>query len=842
MYKSKIVFLLTCISFTNALLAFEFSDTLKNPYFKKVYQATNKRSSDIIHTTLKVSFDWNNSQLKGEAEIIAKPYFKANNKISLNAKGMEILAVDAYDYNEQKKEGSEKLNSTYKYANDSLTVDLGRTVTAQQKFILRIKYIAKPNGLKKGGSEAISDDRGLYFINPKGTEKNKMPQVWTQGETQSNSVWFPTIDSPNEKMTNDIYMTVEDKYTTLSNGVLNDSKKNSDGTRTDHWVMDLPHSPYLVMMGVGEFKKITDAPWNGKEISYYVEKEYEPYAKEIFGDTKEMIEFYSKVLGTPFPWQKYSQIVVRDFVSGAMENTTATLHGDFMIYQNSREMLDGKKGEDVISHELFHQWFGDYVTAESWSNLPLNESFATYGEYLWQEYKYGRDAADAHSNESRIGYFNSSQNREVDMIRFNYGDKEEMFDQFSYNKGGQILHMLRKYVGDAAFFASLKLYLEKNKFKNAEIHDLRLAFEEVTGEDLNWFFNEWFLAKGFPLLDISKEYNPVSKTVKIKIIQAQDLKEVPLYVLPVDVDIYADNKVQRHRIVINQKEQEFFLPANTEPQLVNFDAERQLLYKKKYNKSDNEYIFQYSHAPLFLDRYEALYALKGNISKKENYEVIMNAALNDKWQGIRSEAIAFLKPLAKEKEAELKPLMTKILREDKNNLVRSAAINFLGQNYQDALLEPVFESLLNEQSYAVVSSALQALAAMNGEKAVVAAEKFTNEKNEDLVAAVSFVYAMGGADKNIEYFHQNLDKFSGYEVFEFLNYYISLVARCKHLSSYETFFSDLEKLQDSEGKSSGYIRKIIHEDFLPLLKKMPDVNSFGENFKSLKEKVEVSGR
>ena len=166
--------------------------------------------------------------------------------------------------------------------------------------------------------------------------------------------------------------------------------------------------------------------------------------------------------------------------------------------------------EDVISHELFHHWFGDYVTCESWSNLPLNESFATYGEYLWEEYKYGKEAADLHSQESREGYLAEAQRKEVNLIRFQYNDKEDMFDGHSYNKGGQVLHMLRKYVGDDAFFASLKLYLETNKFSAVEIHDLRLAFEKVTGEDLNWFFNEWFLSSGHPDLDIKTTYDAAS--------------------------------------------------------------------------------------------------------------------------------------------------------------------------------------------------------------------------------------------------------------------------------------------------------------------------------------------
>lgn len=277
-------------------------DTIKviaeEPPKKKIYRATNTKSSDIIHTKLWVSFDWQKSQLAGKAEIQVRPYFYPTDMLYLNARGMDIKSVKLAEKQIKelpvKKGGKSVVTEdvfiekpvTYKYENDSLKINLGKEYTAKESYFVTIEYVAKPNELKKGGSGAISDDKGLYFINPTGSDPDKMPQIWTQGETQSNSTWFPTIDNPSEKMTDEIYMTVDKKYTTLSNGLLTDSKENADGTRTDHWVMDLPHAPYLVMMGVGEFKKVTDEPWNGKEISYYVEKEYEPHAKAIFGKTK----------------------------------------------------------------------------------------------------------------------------------------------------------------------------------------------------------------------------------------------------------------------------------------------------------------------------------------------------------------------------------------------------------------------------------------------------------------------------------------------------------------------------------------------------------------------------
>jgi aminopeptidase N len=193
-------------------------------------------------------------------------------------------------------------------------------------------------------------------------------------------------------------------------------------------------------------------------------------------------------------------VVVRDFVSGAMENTSASTFME-AVQSTQRELID-KSWDDIIAHELFHQWFGDLVTIESWANLPLNESFANYAQYLWDEYKYGKDEADYQAFREKQQYLYESTRKQEPMIRFEYKKPDDMFDSHSYAKGGRILHMLRRLVGDEAFFESLKEYLHQNAFQNTEIHHLRLAFEKVTGKDLNWFFNQWFLLPGHPELVI----------------------------------------------------------------------------------------------------------------------------------------------------------------------------------------------------------------------------------------------------------------------------------------------------------------------------------------------------
>jgi aminopeptidase N len=616
-------------------------------------------------------------------------------------------------------------------------------------------------------------------------------------------VWFPTIDSPNSKTTQDIYITVDEKLTTLSNGLLVDTKKNSDGTKTDHWKMEEPHAPYLAMMGIGGFKKVVDASWNGKEISYYVEKEYEPHAKGIFGDTKEMIEFYSTRLGVPYAWPKYAQIAVRDYVSGAMENTSATLHGDFAVYQTTREMIDGKKGEDIIAHELFHQWFGDLVTCESWSNLPLNESFATYGEYLWEEYKHGRDAADQHHTGSRQGYMMSG--KEVNLVRFNYDEREDMFDAFSYNKGGQVLHMLRKAVGDDAFFASLKNYLETNKFKSAEIHNLRLAFEEVTGEDMNWFFNQWFLSKGRPKLTVAQKYNAASGSVELSVEQKQDLKKNPLYKLPVDIDIYVNGKAEGTRIWITDVKQTFNLKTSGQPQLVNFDAERQLLSDLEYSKTKEEYIFQYKNAPLYNDRQEALEKLEDKIGDADVFALFKEAAQNDKFKGTRNYAIGKLSAAPADKSPEVKATLANIYNGDKNTRVRAKALSTLNKKFaKDADVMELNNKALSEASYAICGEALEAIAKNDPKQGMEKAKAFETETGKDVIFPIADLYSNHGTEAQIPFFQNNLKYMTGFEIAGYVGMYSKLGKRLTNPADAMVVVKDLELLTRGANRFTKY--------------------------------------
>jgi aminopeptidase N len=835
---------------------------VKTPELQQ-YQASATRINDIIHTKLDVSFDWAKQYLYGKATITIKPYFYPTSVLELNARGMEIKEVslikndtivmpaksssDGKIYEPGESNITTKKPLQYKYENDIITIQLDKEYKNTEQYTVFIDYVSKPNEIKKGGgSVAITDDKGLYFINPEGKEKNKPREIWTQGETQSSSVWFPTIDHPNERMTDEIYITVDKKFTTLSNGELIFSTDNGDSTRTDCWKMDLPHAPYLMMMAIGEFAVVKDK-WRDKEVNYYVEKEYEPYAKAIFGNTPEMIEFFSNKLGVPFAWNKYSQVVVRDYVSGAMENTSATLHGEFM-QRTDRELLD-RTNEDVISHELFHQWFGDLVTCESWSNLPLNESFATYGEYLWDEYKYGRGEADQHSAESRKGYLAEAARKQVNLIRFQYDDREDMFDRHSYNKGGQVLHMLRKYVGDDAFFASLKLYLETNKFSSVEIHNLRLAFEKVTGEDLNWFFNQWFLSPGHPDLIIQSTYDAVSKKEKVELKQIQDLAKSPLFKIPMAIDIYVNGKTERHKITMTKADETFEFEAPTRPDLVNVDAEKMLLCTKHEKKSIDEWVFQYKHAPLYLDRAEALTGLT-NIQDDSVATATILSAFNDSSSNLRIEAIEEgLKGITLGHKKEIKEHLIRVVKTDKSALVRVAA--YLYTTYKDEDLLPVYKDALNDKSYTVLSYALIAIATTNSNEGIVLAKQYENEKNSNVLFTIADLYANYGSDDNNDFFVRSINKYSEYSKIDFINLYGMFLKKVK---KDETINSGIEVLKAvAEDKSvsrwtSEYAKKAINElatmyetkanDNSQKLKTLKETNSGASEIQGLEKQID----
>ena len=732
--KYAILIALTAASFTSSYA--QDSAKTADPLMK-IYRSTPVRINDLVHTKLNVRFDYKKRYLYGNEWITLKPHSYPTDTLRLDAKGMDLNNISIVK------------NGRYiplKFTYDSLTVaiHLDMIYHKNESYKIYISYTSKPEQLKPGMP------KGLNFINPDGTVKDKPVQIWTQGETDGASTWFPTIDQPQQKTTDEISMTVPAKYVTLSNGRLAAQKINPDGTRTDTWKMELPQSPYLFMMAVGDFKVYHDH-WRNKPVDYYLEPAYATYAKQIFGVTPEVMEFYSKTLGVDYPWNKYAQIVVRDYTSGgSMENTTATLHGEF-VQRTTRELLDAyyNDGQVAIAHELFHQWFGDYVTCENWSNITVNESMADFSEILWAEHKYGKDEADAQNYTALVNYLSSPGADTKDLVRYHYDNDLDVFDAVTYQKGGRIVNMLRNYLGDTTFFKGLHIYLTAHAFKTGNALQLQQAFEQESGKDLNWYFKQWYFGVGNPELSISYKWNDTSKTETVWLQQTQTGQ---IFKLPMAIDIYAGGKTTRHQIQMNDKADTLSFKLNVKPDLVNVDADKVLLVNKTDNKTLDDYVFQYFHAPLYLDRFESIEAAAASQSDKGAQKILI-AALRDKYYGLRIKAIKALKMVNDTIRTAAVPALMNLAQVDQNTLVRAAAITALGKLKSVAYVH-IFSQALSSRSYAVQGAALIALNLIDPARAFSLAKGFESDNKGGLSIAITVVYAKSGGSEQWPYLLQ----------------------------------------------------------------------------------------
>ncbi len=718
------------------VLNFALVNSQETSEINTTYRAEKEKISDLIHTKLDVKFDFAKRQLQGEAWITLEPHFYNVNNLTLDAKAMLIHKVS--------KNGKDL---KYEYDGKELKINLANTYGKGEEYMIYIKYTARPEEVEQEGSAAINDAKGLYFINHDGSDPDKPTQIWTQGETESSSCWFPTIDSPNQKSTQEMYMTVPNKYVTLSNGLLKKQTENKDGTRTDYWQMEQKHAPYLFFMAVGEFSIVKDK-WKDIDVDYYVEKEYEPYAKDIFGLTPEMLEFYSNYTGVEYVWSKYAQIVGRDYVSGAMENTTSVLHGE-MAYQKSGDLIDENTWERVIAHELFHHWFGDLVTAESWSNLTVNESFANYSEYLWFEHKYGKDYADARLQSETEGYF-ASGSEIKDLVRFHYNSREDMFDAVSYNKGGAVLHMLRNYIGDDAFKAGMKEYLTANKFGTGEAHQLRLAFEKVSGKDLNLFFNQWYFGNGHPKLNVTYTYSSDANIVTIHVKQEQE----NVFEFPLLIDVYENEVPKQYEVWVDKKDNAFSFKYTKKPKWVNVGANKVLLAEITDDKSIENFVYQYNYGKKYADRREAIVGLGENQSDELAFKTLTDA-LSDKYYELRILAIDKI-DISKTNAGTVINILEGMAVKDDKTLVQAKAISKL-ELLENVKYVSLYSNALKSKSNSVKGSALSALYKVDKDTSMNFVNSIaTDEERESMKSALIPIYIQDKTESQISFVAGNL--------------------------------------------------------------------------------------
>lgn len=730
--------------------------------FNSEYKASASRTSDLIHTKLDLGFNIEKREVIGRATLDLRAYFYPVKTVELDAVNFEFTSVGMI-----KNGFFHRLD--YDYDGQGLRVILDRPYPKEEQIQLQIDYIARPELDAKNQAYAIGSDQGLFFIDPEGTDPTKPTQIWTQGETRYNSRWFPTIDNPNERCTQELIVRVDNKYKTLSNGVLVHSVDNGDNTRTDHWKMDLPHAPYLFSLVVGEYAVYSES-WRNKELSYYVYPEYAEEAKEIFARTPEMLDFFSEVTGVEYPWSKYSQIIVSDFVSGAMENTTAVTFSEGFL--KSKEALVDYPNDMTVAHEMFHHWFGNLVTCESWANTALNEGFANYSEYLWVEHLSGETEADFYRETELNQYLNSSNYDTHDLIDFEHEDNDAMFDAHSYNKGGLILHMLRSYVGDEAFFAGIKKYLSDNAYASVEAHDLRLAFETIIGEDLNWFFDQWFFDKGHPVLNASYNYLEGEGKLEIVLDQVQDPeKHRNVFRFPLEYQlIFSDGRVETNELWVEERNNHYMIELSEMPEAILFNTNKDILCTIRLELTPEQEAIIFNSEVHSVFRYQAIQKLK----YETEYKDLFRKALYDPSEKIRRTGLELIQtPISVDDMARI----SEMIHSEHSSFNRARALRLYLKESGETSSDFIVQIIEKEKSATVLAICLAWLKKNDLDLAIKYAEKFRQSKAVQIETAVADILEKTGNIGHLPYFKDRILTKSVFQLIPILNAYNKLLEK-----------------------------------------------------------------
>jgi aminopeptidase N len=509
-----------------------------------------------------------------------------------------------------------------------LVVPLERPAKTGEKLDIRIRYEGKPQR------------KGVFFILPDENYPNRPAHLWTQGEAEDTRYYIPIYDYPNDLTTSEMIVTVPRGWLTLSNGALVGVKDEPDGMKTWEWRQSQPHAVYLISLVAGEFEEVRET-WREIPVTYYVPRGMADRIPPTFRNTRAMLDYFSEITGVPYPWEKYAQVAVEEHFGGMEHTSASTLtHTSLLHPQLASESLSGS--DDLIAHELAHQWFGDLVTCKDWANLWINEGFATQFAWLWEEHRFGRDEADFSIWEQGRGWMESKRLYPAPIVTRNFADATELSGNF-YGKAGLVLHMLRHELGDAEYFRAIRHFLEKHRHQNVVTADVAAAIEEATGRNLDRFFDQWIYGAGAPRFEVSYTYEESARQVKLAVKQTQKVEgAVGLFRVPVEIEITTSKGRKSFPITVSQVDETFSLPADGRPQMVLFDKGNRILKSVEFHKDWKEWVYQLRSAESVPDRADAVRTLA---QLKDNEDVIAalgQAARTDRSRGVRREAVEAL--------------------------------------------------------------------------------------------------------------------------------------------------------------------------------------------------------
>jgi aminopeptidase N len=684
------------------------------------------RDYDLEHSRIALRFDLDQKKVMGDVTHTLTILHDATSKIVFDSAGLTIHSATL-----------NKSAAKFEIKDDKLIIPLTTAAHAGEKFDITIRYEGKPT-------------KGLYFILPDKDYPDRPKQVWTQGESEDTRYYLPTYDYPNDRLTTETILTVPASWITVANGKLINVSDAANGMKTWTWKESVPSSTYLFTVVAGEFEQIKDS-WRGIPVTYYAPKGRGDRLSINYSRTPQMIELFSAKLGVNYPWEKYAQAMVDDFVAGGMENSSATTNTSNSLQHPklAPEFITGEDG--LISHELGHQWFGDLVTCKDWGDIWLNEGFATFMEFVWTESHFGKDQADYERWQSARQWFEEANLYSKPTVRHDFNDSGE-FDGNAYTKGGWVLYMLRHQLGEDAFYYGLKHYLEVNRGKNVVTADLAKAMEEATHTNVDQFFNQWLYGAGAPKFDLSYRYDEAKHEVALTVKQTQRVEgRVGLFHIPTEVEITTASGPKLFPITVSQDKDTaiFTFPADSAPLMVLFDKGGHVLKSTEFHKEKREWLYQLKNASDLADRADAISGLAKLKGDDEVVAALNNALLNDKAWGIRANAADALGQLGGSTASKQ---LLDALNTAKEPWVRYRIVSSLA-NFKDA---PAIVTKLNsiaadDSSYRARAAALQALGRLKAPNALATLDAAVAADSPDGFLRNAALRSMGplGDDKAV---------------------------------------------------------------------------------------------
>jgi aminopeptidase N len=706
------------------------------------------REFDVKHIRIEVTLDVPDKQVRGTTTLTLEALTGTSKRVELDAEDMEVSSATM---------GRRRLPFTV--GDRSLVIELPDAPAAGKTVEIAVEYVATPQ-------------RGIYFTGPDDGYPKKPHQVWTQGQDTDNHHWFPCIDEPKGRLTSEVVATVPAGWTAVSNGRLvkvtdapasrspsplrqaqgsaSPGGRGGDAThtltpstssgqrlslagrgdkwKTYHWVQDKPHAVYLITLAAAEFSHVVlqEQGRKGPLVDFYCQPGREADGRRSFGNTPAMIKLYEGLFGEPYPWDKYTQVAVQDFIFGGMENTSATTQTDLTLH-DARAHVDFSS-DFLVAHEAVHQWFGDLVTCREWAHGWLNEGFATFFESVWQEHHRGLDEYLYDVLGLARSYIGERYRRPI--VERTYNVPVDIFDRHLYEKAGVVLHMLRRELGDGPFYRAIKHYLQQHKGRNVVTLDFQRAVEDATGRNMDWFFDQWVYSPGHPEIKATYAWDDKQKVATLGVRQTQDGEGVPnVFRAAVDVAFAVGGKRLVERVKLTERDHTFTFALAERPKMVQFDAGFGLLKTLDFDKPKDMLIHQLEHDDELAGRLDAarglakhtspdsVRALKKAVQKGGFWgaQVTAARALGEmKTDGALDALLDCVKvehPKARRgvaealgnfKDARAARALTRLLADPQSYYVASTAASSLGRTRQESAFDPLVKALSRESHIEVV--------------------------------------------------------------------------------------------------------------------------------------------